>query len=235
MVSGKATASTKDAEGQPETVDLEQLMKVVAKLSDENVEKKDTYLDWKYFDFKLGEENRLRGSDNWEMWKTAFWVALMAIGYSDGNSAKLTPIDEAKLAAAVVANVKEGIDQKMDLRTQLQFVKWNSKQSALDHVADFKNLVRQCNEVDMPVNAGQQVTMFINSIRDDGAAWKSRIRGALRQHPTMTDGQPLCFKCGEYGHMAKDRPQKRKRTTECEASFIPRGLEDLYRSSRAEL
>ncbi|RYP47817.1 hypothetical protein DL768_006174 [Monosporascus sp. mg162] len=106
MASGKATTSGKDMGGQPESVDLEQLMKIIAKLSNDN--KKDTYLDWKYFDFKLSEENRLRGSDNWEMWKTAVWVALMAIRYRDGNSAKLTHVDEAKLAAAVVANVKEG-------------------------------------------------------------------------------------------------------------------------------
>ncbi|RYP77056.1 hypothetical protein DL771_001346 [Monosporascus sp. 5C6A] len=158
-------------------------MKVFAKLSGEGVEK-NTYLDWKYFDFKLSEENRLRGSDNWEMWKTAFWVALMAIGYRDGDSAKLSRIDEAKLAAAVVANVKEGpvavatgltrgtemikaserlygtkgIDQKMDLWTQLQFVKLEKK-TALDHVIGFKNLVRRCNEVDMPVDARQQVTI----------------------------------------------------------------------------
>ncbi|RYP89150.1 hypothetical protein DL769_000198 [Monosporascus sp. CRB-8-3] len=300
MATGKGTASGKDVGGQPEGFDMEQLMKAFA------TKKKDTHLDWKYFDFKLSEENRLRGSDNWEMWKTAIWVALMAIGYRDGDSAKLSHIDEAKLAAAVVANVKEapmavvtgltkgtemikvlersygakGIDQKMDLWTQLQFAKWDpKKQSALDHVVDFKNLVRRCNEVDMPVNAGQQVTMFINSIRDHDGDWKGRMRGMLRQHPTMTvnqvyddfvaefrgkekdskkgsgnsynakqnrrdkpvwnkEGQPLCFICGEYGYMAKDCPKRRndssdersKRGAECEASFIPEGLQDLYRT-----
>ncbi|RYP14730.1 hypothetical protein DL765_006200 [Monosporascus sp. GIB2] len=108
MASGKATASGKDVGGQPEGFDLEQLMKAVAKLSNESESKKDTHLDWKDFEFRLSEENRLRGSDNWEMWKTAVWVALMAVGYRDGDSAKLTQVDEAKLAAAVVANVKEG-------------------------------------------------------------------------------------------------------------------------------
>ncbi|RYP64555.1 hypothetical protein DL769_006632 [Monosporascus sp. CRB-8-3] len=109
MATGKATASGKDV-GQPEGFDTEQLMKVFAKLSNEGnagTKKKDTHLDWKYFDFKLSEKNRLRGSDNWEMWKTAIWVALMAIGYRDGDSAKLSHIDEAKLAAAVVANVRK--------------------------------------------------------------------------------------------------------------------------------
>ncbi|RYP49383.1 hypothetical protein DL768_004889 [Monosporascus sp. mg162] len=136
-------------------------MKVFAKLSSES--KKDEYLDWKYFDFKLSEKDRLRGSDNWEMWKTAVWVALMTIGHRDGDSAKLTHIDEAKWAAA------------------LQFVKCDSKQSALHHVVDFKNLVRRRNDVEMPVNARQQVIIFINWIRDRddaaGVAWKGRIRG----------------------------------------------------------
>ncbi|RYP11518.1 hypothetical protein DL765_007750 [Monosporascus sp. GIB2] len=153
--------------------------------------------------------------------------------------------------------------------TQLQFIKWEKK-TALDHVVDFKTLVRRCNEVDMPVNAGQQVTMFINSIRDqDGAAWKGRIRGTLRQHPTMTvnqvyddfvaefrgkkqsggnthnakrqrwdkpvwdkNGQPLCFRCGEYGHMAKDCPKQKndgkREAGQNEVHFIPEGLRDLY-------
>ncbi|RYP63775.1 hypothetical protein DL770_009300 [Monosporascus sp. CRB-9-2] len=132
---------------------MEKLIKVFAKLSSESERKKNTYLDWKYFDFKLSEKNRLQGSNNWEIWKTAVWVALMAVGYRDGDSAKLTYVDKAKLAAAVVANVREGpmavvtgftkgteiikvlerlfaakgIDQKMDLWTQLQFVKWDSK------------------------------------------------------------------------------------------------------------
>ncbi|RYP71216.1 hypothetical protein DL769_004730 [Monosporascus sp. CRB-8-3] len=104
MATGKGIASGKDV-GQPEGFDVEQMMKVFAKLSNEK--KKDTYLDWKDFDFKLSEENRLRGSNNWEMWKTAVWVALMAVRYRDGDSAKLSHIDEAKLAAAVVANVKK--------------------------------------------------------------------------------------------------------------------------------
>ncbi|RYP42708.1 hypothetical protein DL767_000077 [Monosporascus sp. MG133] len=214
-------------------------MKIVAKLSsNKGVEKNDTYLDWRYFDFKLGEENRFRGSDNWEMWKTAVWVALMAIGYRDGDSARLTPVDEAKLAAAVVANVKEGpmavvagltkgtemvkvlerlygtkgIDQKMDLWIQLQFAKWEKK-SAFDHVVDFKHLVRRCNEVDMPVNVGQQVTMFINSIRDhDGAAWKGRMRGTLRQHPTMTVNQVFDDFVAEFREKdAKKRSHSAKR------------------------
>ncbi|RYP54934.1 hypothetical protein DL769_010267 [Monosporascus sp. CRB-8-3] len=106
MATGKATASGKDV-GQPEGFDMEQMMKVFAKLSSESEgnagKKKDTHLDWTDLDFKLSEENRLRGSDNWEMWKTAVWVALMAVGYRDGDSAKLSHIDEAKLAAAVVA------------------------------------------------------------------------------------------------------------------------------------
>ncbi|RYP52992.1 hypothetical protein DL769_010590 [Monosporascus sp. CRB-8-3] len=80
MATGKGTASGKDVGGQPEGFDMEQLMKAFATLSNER-QKKDTYLDWKDFDFKLSEENRLRGSDNWEMWKTAVWVALMAIGW----------------------------------------------------------------------------------------------------------------------------------------------------------
>ncbi|RYP77418.1 hypothetical protein DL771_001213 [Monosporascus sp. 5C6A] len=64
--------------GQTEGLGLEQLMKAFAKLSSENAEKKrDTYLDWKYFDFKVSEENHLRGSDNWEMWKTVFWAVDM--------------------------------------------------------------------------------------------------------------------------------------------------------------
>ncbi|RYP82466.1 hypothetical protein DL769_001659 [Monosporascus sp. CRB-8-3] len=108
MASGKGTASGKDVGRQPEGFDMEQLMKAFAKLSSENEkQKKDTHLDWKDFDFKLSEENRLRGSDNWEMWKTAVWVALIAVGYRDGDSAKLSHIDKAKLAAAVVANVKK--------------------------------------------------------------------------------------------------------------------------------
>ncbi|RYP43799.1 hypothetical protein DL769_011517 [Monosporascus sp. CRB-8-3] len=111
MATGKGTASGKDVGGQPEGFDMEQLMKVFAKLSSESEgnagKKKDTYLDWTDLDFKLSEESRLRGSDNWEMWKTAVWVALMAVGYRDGDSAKLSHIDEAKLAAAVVANVKK--------------------------------------------------------------------------------------------------------------------------------
>ncbi|RYP70288.1 hypothetical protein DL769_005033 [Monosporascus sp. CRB-8-3] len=100
MATGKGIASGKDV-GQPEGFDVEQLMKAFA------TKKKDTYLDWKDFDFKLSEESRLRGNDNWEMWKTAVWIALMAVGYRDGDSAKLSHIDEAKLAAAVVVNVKE--------------------------------------------------------------------------------------------------------------------------------
>ncbi|RYP60038.1 hypothetical protein DL769_008295 [Monosporascus sp. CRB-8-3] len=111
MATGKGIASGKDV-GQPEGFDMEQLMKVFAKLSNET-KKKDTHLDWKDFDFKLSEENRLRGSDNWEMWKTAVWVALMAIGYRDGDSAKLTYIDEVKLAVAVVADVKKPLWQSL--------------------------------------------------------------------------------------------------------------------------
>ncbi|RYP72555.1 hypothetical protein DL769_004429 [Monosporascus sp. CRB-8-3] len=181
MATGKGTASGKDVGGQPEGFDIEQLIKAFA------TKKKDTHLDWKYFDFKLSKKNRLRNSDNWEMWKTAVWVALMAIGYRNGDSAKLSHIDKTKLAAAVVTNVKEapmavvtGLTKGTEM-IKLQFVKWdlNKKQSALDHVVDFKNLVRRYNEVDMPVNAGQQVTMFINSIRDDGD-WKGRMRGMLR-------------------------------------------------------
>ncbi|RYP82188.1 hypothetical protein DL769_001738 [Monosporascus sp. CRB-8-3] len=93
MASRKTTASGKDVGGQAEGFDMEQLMKAFATLSNEG-QKKGTYLHWKDFDFKLSEENRLRGSDNWEI--------------------------------------------------------WDKKQSALDYVVDFKNLV----------------TMFINSIRD---------------------------------------------------------------------
>ncbi|RYP47766.1 hypothetical protein DL768_006234 [Monosporascus sp. mg162] len=140
----------------PEGFDLEQLNKAVAKLSSKN-NKKDTYLDWKYFDFELSEENRFRGSDNWEMWKTAVWVALMAIKYRDGDSAKFTHLDKAKLAAAVVANVKEGpmaVVTGITKGTEMIKVLERLYGTALEHVVDFKNLV----------------TMFINSIRDDGAA-----------------------------------------------------------------
>ncbi|RYP47563.1 hypothetical protein DL769_011308 [Monosporascus sp. CRB-8-3] len=59
MASGKA--SGKDVGGQPEGFDMEQLMKAFAKLSSEK-QKKDTHLDWKDFDFKFREENRLRAA-----------------------------------------------------------------------------------------------------------------------------------------------------------------------------
>ncbi|RYP39569.1 hypothetical protein DL768_010703 [Monosporascus sp. mg162] len=177
------------------------------------------------------------------MWKTAVWVALMAIGYRDGDSAKLTRVDEAKLAAAVVANVKEGpmavvtsitrgtemikvlerlygargVDQKMDLWTQLQFIKWEKK-TVLEHVVEFKNLVYDD---------------FVAEFR--GKDSKKNAHNARKNHDGKLtwnqDGQPFCFKCDEYGYMAKDCPKKRKRATECEANFIPEGLEDLYRSS----
>lgn len=82
----------------------------------------------------------------------------------------------------------KGIDEQMDLWTQLQYIKWNSsKQSALDHVVEFKRLVRRTGEVQMPTNSGQQFTMFLNSIPDqDGSAWKARMKGMLRQAPTTT-------------------------------------------------
>ncbi|RYP91094.1 hypothetical protein DL770_002798 [Monosporascus sp. CRB-9-2] len=256
MASGKATASGKDvAGGQPEGFDLEQIMKVFAKLSSKSESKKDTYLDWKYFDFKL----------------TKLAAAVVA-NVKEGPMAVLTGLTKGTEMIKVLKRLygAKGIDQKIDLWTQLQFVKWQKK-TALDHVVDFKNLVRRCNEADMPVNASQQVTKFINSIwdRDDGTAWKGRMRGTLCQHPTITvnqvyddfvaefrgndakkgggnahnakrqrwdkpawnkDGQPLRVNRGEYGHMAKDRP-KPKRSAECEASFIPAGLEDLYRTN----
>ncbi|RYP62245.1 hypothetical protein DL770_009621 [Monosporascus sp. CRB-9-2] len=162
MASGKATASGKDVGGQPEGFDIDQLMKVFAKLSSKSESKKNTYRDWKYFNFKL---------------------------------TKLTHIYEAKLAAVVVVNVKEGpmavvtglmkgtemikvlerlyetkgIDRKMDFWIQLQFVKWDLKKTAFDHMVGFKNLVRRCNEVDMPVNADQQVTMYSIREYDDAA------------------------------------------------------------------
>ncbi|RYP46170.1 hypothetical protein DL768_007565 [Monosporascus sp. mg162] len=142
--------------------------------------KKDTHLDWKYFGFKFSEENRLRGSDNWEIWKTEVWAALLAIRYHDGDLAKLAHTDEAKSAAAVVDKAKEGsmavvtgltkgtemikvlerlygakgIDQKLDLWIRLQFVKWDLEKTTFDYVVDSKNLVRRCNEVDIPVNVG---------------------------------------------------------------------------------
>ncbi|RYP81725.1 hypothetical protein DL769_001875 [Monosporascus sp. CRB-8-3] len=106
MVTGKGIASGKDV-GQPKGFNMEQLIKAFAKLSGNATKKKDTYLDWKNFDFKFSKENRLRGSNNWEMWKTAVWVALITVRYRNGNSAKLNHIDKAKLAATVIANVKK--------------------------------------------------------------------------------------------------------------------------------
>ncbi|RYP74303.1 hypothetical protein DL769_004047 [Monosporascus sp. CRB-8-3] len=142
MATGKRIASGKNV-GQPEDFNMEQLIKAFT------TKKKDTYLDWTDLNFKLNEENRLRSSNNWKIWKTAIWVALMAVGYRNAPM-------------AVVTGLIKGTEM-----IKLQFAKWDpKKQSALDHVVDFKNLVRRCNEVDIPVNAGQQVTMFINSIRD---------------------------------------------------------------------
>ncbi|RYP71040.1 hypothetical protein DL769_004778 [Monosporascus sp. CRB-8-3] len=207
MATGKGTASGKDV-GQPEGFDVEQLMKVFAKLSSEGNagrKKKDTYLDWKDFDFKLSEENRLRGSDNWEMWKTAVWVALMAVGYRDGDLAKLSHIDEAKLAAAVVANVKEA---PMAVVTGLTKGTTEMIKVYDDFVAEFRG-----KEKDSKKGCGNSH----NANRWNKPLWNK-------------EGQPLCFICGEYGHMAKDCPKKQKRGAECEASFIPEGLQDLYRT-----
>ncbi|EMR63000.1 hypothetical protein UCREL1_10057 [Eutypa lata UCREL1] len=83
------------------------------------------------------------------------------------------------------------VDERMDLWTQLQFIKWNpSKQSALDHVVEFRYLIRRAGEAQMPTNPTQQVTMFINSIQDqDGGEWKARMRRKLRQEPDATINQ----------------------------------------------
>lgn len=42
-----------------------------------------TYLDWDGFSYDLSKGNCLRGKHSWEIWKTAFWVALMSVGYID--------------------------------------------------------------------------------------------------------------------------------------------------------
>lgn len=54
----------------------------------------------------------------------------------------------------------KGIDEQMDLyQTQFQYIKWNSsKQSALDHVVEFKHLIRRTGEIQMPTKSGQQLT-----------------------------------------------------------------------------
>ncbi|RYP67864.1 hypothetical protein DL769_005653 [Monosporascus sp. CRB-8-3] len=208
MATGKATASGKNV-SQPESFDMEQLIKAFAKLSSESEskqQKKDTYLDWKDFEFKLNEENRLRGSNNWEIWKTVIWVALIAIKYRNGNSAKLTHIGKAKLAAAVVTNVKEA---PMAVVTGL------TKGTEIDFIAEFRRKE--------------------NTKKGNGNSHNAK-QNRWNKPPWNKEGQPLC--CGEYGHMAKDCPKRRndgldersKRNAECEASFIPGGLEDLYRT-----
>ncbi|RYP68069.1 hypothetical protein DL769_005602 [Monosporascus sp. CRB-8-3] len=214
MVTGKGTASGKDVGGQPEGFDMEQLMKVFAKLSSESAtKKKDTHLDWKYFDFKLSEKNRLRSNDNWEMWKTAVWVALIAVGYRDGDSAKLSHIDKAKLAAAVVANVK-----KAPMAVVIGLTKGTTEM-----IKVYNDFVVEFREKDLKKGSGNSYNA--NQNRQNKPLWNK-------------DGQLLCYNCGEYGHMAKDCPKRRndgldersKRGGECEASFIPEGLQDLYRT-----
>lgn len=67
-----------------------------------------TYLYWTNFTFKMTEANQLLGDSNWEMWKTSFWVALMGAGYVAGAETNLTSIDEAKVATAIINNIKDG-------------------------------------------------------------------------------------------------------------------------------
>lgn len=176
-----------------------------------------THLDWTSFTFKMTDENQLQGDSNWEMWKTSFWVALKGAGFRNGDDGKLTEVDEAKIAGTIISNIKgsplaviagiergtemyaalkrsygsHGIEQKLELWTQLQYAKWDAKkQSALDHVVEFKRLIRRTTEVKMPTNPEQQFAMFINSIEGvDAAAWKSRIKGTLRQAPNTTVDQ----------------------------------------------
>ncbi|RYP77185.1 hypothetical protein DL771_001234 [Monosporascus sp. 5C6A] len=120
-----------------------------------------TYLNWDAFDLKLSKENRLDGRGNWAMWKTTFWVALSAIGYTGGDSDRFTSVDEARMATNVITNVKEG-------PMALQFLQWNAKKnSALDHVVEFQRLVRRTGEVTLPTTEAQQIIMFINSLRDN--------------------------------------------------------------------
>ncbi|KAI2621936.1 hypothetical protein GGS26DRAFT_584004 [Hypomontagnella submonticulosa] len=171
-------------------------------------QKVETYLDWADFDFKLDKDNRLSGPENWEVFKTAISVALQTVGYKDELRPYLTPVDEAKIAKAILGAIREapmaavagltkgtemlgtlghlygssGVDRQMDLWTQLQEESWDGKQSATEYVVDFRRLVRRCGEVSMPVNKGQETTMFLNSIKaKEGKDWVTKIKTTLRQ------------------------------------------------------
>lgn len=293
---GKVKMEPTGEETKADSLDLERVMKAFAELPSKG--KKTTHLDWSNHSFRMADENQLTGDDNWEMWKTAFWVALMSTGFTKDDVYKLTSIDDAKVANIIIGNIKDGpmavvaglvkgtdmyqaldeayghysIDQQADLWTNLQFIKWNpTKQSALEHVVEFKRLIRRTGEVKLPTNSGQQFVMFINSIRDDrskgAAGWKARIKGLLRHAPNTTmnqvyddfvaefrgkdhkkdgiggchkvrggkpdwndKGQPRCYKCREYGHIAAGCPKKEDgNSMSSDEKAIPADVLDLYR------
>lgn len=94
-------------ETKADGLDLEQLLKLLVALLPSK-KKNSTYLDWAGFSFRMTDDNQLIGDDNWEMWKTSFWVAITGTGYQKGDEGQLTHIDEAKIAGAIVSNVKKG-------------------------------------------------------------------------------------------------------------------------------
>ncbi|RYP02654.1 hypothetical protein DL765_010708 [Monosporascus sp. GIB2] len=99
MASGKEPIKS-----QPEGFDMDQLMKAVAKLSSES--KKDIHLDWKDFEFRLSEENRLRAAAVVANVKEG--PIVVVAGLTRGT--EMIKTLERSYGA-------KGIDQKMDLWT----------------------------------------------------------------------------------------------------------------------